>query len=167
MSPIPEFATPIYATPAYFLDAKDNRVDPYGGHPGSRSNKPAPPGLRLPSYWNHVFEILRELHPQKQWVPDFPNAGLPGISTDQSLAYVHLMTLGAKDWSPLGQTLIVNLNNPFFEFGVGESFCIVGLALPPLNLASLSAASSVYRVRLLTFHMPRIVGYVYSVQALF
>ncbi|KAH8172087.1 NAD dependent epimerase/dehydratase family protein [Sarocladium implicatum] len=105
---------------AYFIDVKDIAFIHVGAvlDPEVQNERLQAWGRSL--NWNIFLQELRKLRPQKQWIEDFPEPGFLDITTDQKIAEALLQKWGQKSWTPLEQTLADNLNNPYFQLGVGK-----------------------------------------------
>lgn len=68
------------------------------------------------SNWNDFLHVVRELRPQKEFIPDYTNSRLLSITTDQSEPVALLKKWADQDeWKPLKDSIAEGINNPFFK----------------------------------------------------
>jgi len=68
------------------------------------------------AHCNDFLPILRELRPQKKFIPDYPEAFYLKFSTDQSESVALLEKWAGQDGlKPLKQIIIEAINNPYWK----------------------------------------------------
>ncbi|KAM0281981.1 hypothetical protein ACHAQK_010662 [Fusarium lateritium] len=68
------------------------------------------------SNWNEFLPILRELRPQRDFIPDYSEIPNLKFSTDQSKSVALLKKWADQDdWKPLRQIIIEAINNPYWK----------------------------------------------------
>jgi hypothetical protein len=76
---------------------------------------------RLPAWghnahWNEFLPILRELRPQREFIPDYPKTWHLKILTDQSESEALLKKWAGQDgWKLLRQIITEAINNPYWK----------------------------------------------------
>ncbi|KAI3579953.1 hypothetical protein IWW34DRAFT_819170 [Fusarium oxysporum f. sp. albedinis] len=68
------------------------------------------------AHWNDFLPILRELRPQRKFIPDYPETFYLKLSTDQSESVALLKKWAGQDgWKPLRQIIAEAINNPCWK----------------------------------------------------
>ncbi|KAH7200972.1 hypothetical protein BKA60DRAFT_612593 [Fusarium oxysporum] len=68
------------------------------------------------AHWNDFLPILRELRPQRKFIPDYPETFYLKLSTDQSESVALLKKWAGQDgWKPLRQIITEAINNPCWK----------------------------------------------------
>lgn len=101
---------------AFFVDVKDVALL----HVAALLD-PEVKGARLQTWginsnWNDLLAILRELRPQRQFIPDYDGPGYLTITADQSKPIALLKKwAGQEDWKPVKSTVIDTIDSPYFK----------------------------------------------------
>ncbi|KAF5620826.1 NADPH-dependent aldehyde reductase [Fusarium sp. NRRL 52700] len=68
------------------------------------------------AHWNDFLPILRELRPQRKFIPDYPETFYLKLSTDQSDSVALLKKwAGQRDWKALRQIITEAINNLYWK----------------------------------------------------
>ncbi|EGU76106.1 hypothetical protein FOXB_13403 [Fusarium oxysporum f. sp. conglutinans Fo5176] len=68
------------------------------------------------AHWNDFLPILRELRPQRKFIPEYPETFYLKLSTDQSESVALLKKWAGQDgWKPLRQIITEAINNPCWK----------------------------------------------------
>ena len=68
------------------------------------------------AHWNDILAILRECHPQKKFIDDYPKPYHLKVSVDQSESLALLRKWSGKDgWTPLKDSISENITNPYLS----------------------------------------------------
>lgn len=68
------------------------------------------------SNWNDMLAILRELKPQREFIPNFPNDSYLAISVDQSESEALLKKWANQDgWRSMKDMIADNIDSEFFN----------------------------------------------------
>lgn len=68
------------------------------------------------AHWNEVLAILRKIHPQKNFVDDYPVSYHIKVSLDQSDAIALLKKwTGMDGWTSLENSIFESVTNPYFD----------------------------------------------------
>jgi hypothetical protein len=67
-------------------------------------------------HWNEFLAILRNLRPQKEFIPDYPDPKYLLLSTDQSLSLALLKKWAGQDgWKPMKDSIAENVESENFQ----------------------------------------------------